>query len=374
MARHSTATGQSVLSNLVSLFLLVVVSALFCATIIVLSRPLFIRFDHIDHPGGRKRHLSGTPLSGGIAIITTVWVVGGLSAWSFEFAGFIFGMSILAILGLIDDRRHVPAVIRLGGQTLAVAIGMCALAALKLETLGSLFTPHALDLGGWSVAFTVFASVGIINAINMIDGVDGIAGGFSLLLLVVIFLVAAPASAVDCRILSVVIGGLIGFLFFNLRAPWRKKARIFLGDAGSLMLGYALVWFVVDASQGVRTAIAPVTAVWLMGLPLCDTTYLMLSRALRGRNPMAADRSHYHHLLLRLGLSPGKACMAWLASAAMFMLFGLTLDYCDVPEYIATYTFMAVFVLFCLVVMRAWQWLLVGRRAKMLRRSKHARR
>lgn len=328
---------------------------IFSSLCILLFRPLCIRLNHVDKPGGRKRHSVATPLSGGLAIATSVVLLGFGLIPSPAFAGFALGICVLLVLGALDDRKHVVAVVRLTLQTAAVAIGMCLLGDVQLHSIGNLLGTGDIALGSWSVLFTIFAAVGVINAVNMIDGIDGLAGGFAVLLVAVILSLVAGTSAVNSVMLCLVIGSVLGFLAFNLRTPWRRQAKIFLGDAGSLVLGYVLVWFAIEASQGPQAVFEPITAVWLFGLPLCDTVYLMGSRLLRKKSPLAADRYHFHHLLMRHGLTPGWALYAWLLVAGLFMAIGVAGSRWQIPEYVMFVGFLAAFAGYCAFVKLFWR-------------------
>jgi UDP-GlcNAc:undecaprenyl-phosphate GlcNAc-1-phosphate transferase len=324
-------------------------------TLLFLLRPLCIRLGYVDHPGGRKTHGSDTPLCGGLAIATSVVALGLAIMPSWEFAGFIFGLIVLLVLGAVDDRLGVPAPMRLVLQALAVAIGMCWIGRTQLHHLGALTGGGDLLLGGYATGFTVFAAVGIINAVNMIDGMDGIAGGFFVLLIGITMGAAGTGAVFSTALLPwLTMGSVLGFLVFNLRLPWQRQARVFLGDSGSLVLGYILVWFIIRHSQGPTAAIDPITAVWLFGLPLADTLYLMGRRLARGQSPLAADRYHFHHLLQRLGASPGWALYAWLVLAGCFMAVGLISQAMAVPESWRCGGFIITFALYCLVFTVIW--------------------
>ncbi|WP_353180647.1 MraY family glycosyltransferase [Salinisphaera sp. T5B8] len=321
---------------------------------ILVLQPLCHKIGHVDHPGGRKAHVLATPLCGGMAIALTVVLLGMGTVPSRQFAGFAFGITVLLVLGALDDRKHVPAPVRLALQTLAVGAGMCFFGEVYLQNLGAIFSSVDYELGGHAIWFTIFAAVGMINAVNMVDGMDGLAGGFAVMIVGTILALAVGTSAVSVVLLCVTLGSVLGFLAFNLRMPWQKHARIFLGDAGSLVLGFILTWFAIQAAQGPHAVIEPITAVWLFGLPLADTVYLMVSRVLRGKSPLAADSYHFHHLLQRLGLSPGWALYVWLAFAGMFMATGLVTEALGVSESARCVGFVGVFAVYCVVANLLW--------------------
>lgn len=336
--------------------LVAVLGAFACSfAAVVLIRPVCLRLGHVDHPDQRKQHTLATPLCGGLAITTSVIALGFGFVASQQFIGFAFGVSMLVVLGALDDRRHVPAAIRLVTQALAVAVGMCFLGGVQVGNMGALAGDGDIVFGPFSMAVTVFCAVGVINAINMIDGLDGLAGGFAVMAMTLLLTLTVETQAVNRVLLCLIIGSILGFLAFNLRTPWHRQARIFLGDAGSLVLGYILVWFAIQSSQGQAAVIDPITAVWLFGLPLADTLYLMGTRALRRENPLSADRYHFHHLLLRLGMSPGWALYAWLFVAACFMVVGLLEEFIDAPEAVRLVLFGTVFALYCLASNVLWR-------------------
>lgn len=331
------------------------IAAFICTAFAVLVlMPVCERLGHVDAPGGRKTHKLETPLCGGIAIALGVVVVGLGVVPSSDIEGFVFGVFVLLVLGAMDDRRHVSSVLRLALQALAVGVGMCWLGDVYLLDLGPLLGTGPIELGVFSIPFTIFAAVGVINAVNMIDGIDGLAGGFATMLAGTFLALSVGRLAGQNMLLYLTLGSCLGFLVFNLRTPWQRSARIFLGDAGSLVLGFMLTWFAISHSQGSMRVIDPITAVWLFGLPLADTAYLMLSRLGHGQSPLRADRYHFHHLLQSLGLSPGWTLYAWLAVAACFMAFGVAAQWLGMSDAGRFVTFLVVLALYAIAVKATW--------------------
>lgn len=335
--------------EVISFFLALII----CLVAIRVLHGICSHYGHVDVPGGRKQHDEPTPLCGGFAIGLTVLAGGAIMSGSWAHVGFSLGLVLLAVVGAFDDSRDVPAVVRLGAQALAVFVGMVLIGGMQLSSLGALFSDTPVTLGGFAVPITLVGVVGLLNAINMIDGLDGLAGGYGLL----VFSVLAGAglnAGRDITLICTLMGAVVAFLAFNMRAPWRRRAGIFLGDAGSLILGFALAWFAVAFSQGNSPALRPITMTWLFGLPLADMGCLMISRTVIYGSPMRADRRHFHHLLMRFGLSPGKACMAWFGVAAVFMLVGLVGEWVNAPETVSFYGFLAVFAAYCVFNRYAW--------------------
>lgn len=286
----------------------------------------------VDTPDARKRHEGSVPLSGGFAIFTAFMVTGigfqqGLQIpWNWE-----IGLGMLVLLGMADDRWRLPPLPRLVGQTIAALILLIALPRpLNLGSIGGTELWHVAPLFGELVA--VLFMVGTVNAINMLDGIDGLAGAsaFAALfwLAMIAFHAGAQLSALHALVLMAAVSG---FLLFNLRHPWRKKAAVFLGDGGSLMLGAALAFFITSLAGGDQALALPVL-IWVIIVPVTDTLSLIVRRLAQGRNPLFGDRSHLHHLLLDAGLSPA-ATAALLATVSA--LCG-AVAYCgvlfDLPE------------------------------------------
>jgi UDP-GlcNAc:undecaprenyl-phosphate GlcNAc-1-phosphate transferase len=214
-----------------------------------------------------------------------------------------------------------------------------------------------LGLGRWAVPFTVFAVVGVMNAINMIDGMDGLAGGVSAVAIGWLAALAAlNANGAQLELLLLWLGAVVGFLLFNLRYPVGKRARVFMGDGGSLVLGLTLAWFCVDLAQdsSAGPAVYPITAVWILGVPIMDTVYLILRRAYRRTSPFAPDRRHIHHTLLVMGLREGWAVFVIVVLSAVYGAVGVLGWYWGVPEPMLWGLFFATFFAYC-AVMQHWR-------------------
>ncbi|NTV09207.1 MAG: undecaprenyl/decaprenyl-phosphate alpha-N-acetylglucosaminyl 1-phosphate transferase [Zoogloea sp.] len=283
------------------------------------------RWGLVDHPGGRKQHDGATPLVGGIAM--AVGFVCTLLASPIDLSrhwNLLLGLSLLVSLGVLDDLRDLPAKMKLLWQIAAVTLILVP-KHLYIQHLGNIGPLGHVELGLFAIPFTIFSVVGLINAINMADGVDGAAGTIVSISLFW-FGVTAALGGHETRLLELVIlfGAIIGFLLFNLRTPWRAKAAVFMGDAGSMMLGATLGWFSIKVSQGISTTPAsapPIVVLWILGLPVLDTLLLMARRIRQGRSPLSAGRDHMHHIWLHAGFSPGQTTL--ILGVIHFLLGGL---------------------------------------------------
>jgi UDP-GlcNAc:undecaprenyl-phosphate GlcNAc-1-phosphate transferase len=213
-----------------------------------------------------------------------------------------------------------------------------------------------IELGVMALPFTIFAGVGVINAFNMSDGVDGLCGTLALVALSGLGVAAAMADRVgELFLIAALSGGLIGFLIFNVRVPGRSQAKAFLGDAGSYLLGLAVLYLAVRLSQGEGRAMPPVAALWFCLLPLVDTVGMILRRVRRGRSPFSPDREHIHHVFLLAKFSVSETWVGLTGVALIGMAFGLSGMINRMPESIMLATFLLVGVLYYGLIMRAWR-------------------
>jgi len=233
---------------------------------------------------------------------------------------------------------------------------MTSWAGLFVLQIGNLFGFVVFELRHWAIPFTVVCVLGVINAVNMADGLDGLAGGLSLV--AAMFLCAAALVTGDAgaaKLLAIMAFAILGFLLFNLRLPWQRRAHVFMGDSGSMMLGFFLAWFSVELTQRPGLRLEPMAAVWFIAVPLLDMGFVILRRVAKGMSPFAADRTHLHHILLAAGFTPGQVTWILLALSAAFAAFGWFGWRAGWPGYALFYPFVAVFVVATLVGSRAWR-------------------
>ncbi|CAK0777586.1 UDP-GlcNAc:undecaprenyl-phosphate/decaprenyl-phosphate GlcNAc-1-phosphate transferase [Gammaproteobacteria bacterium] len=326
--------------------------------LLILSlRPFAKRIGLVDAPGGRKWHGDNTPLVGGIAMFGAFVIAIILNKLYFPgIFGLLVGAFLLVALGAFDDFHELRAWPRIIGQILA-AMSMYFLGGRSIESLGALFGASDITLGPLALPFTIFATVGVINAFNMIDGVDGLAGGLSLISLLFFALLASlTAHQTNLMVLATLGTAVLAFLLFNLRLPGRPFALVFMGDAGSMFLGFMLCWFAVDLSQGEHRALAPVTALWILAVPLFDTLSVMIRRMTNKQSPFAADRGHLHHVLMEQLSIPRQTdpsqpiqhdvsgtVIIIFTMAIIFGLIGVILEILGVPEITSCLLFLTIF-------------------------------
>lgn len=295
----------------------------------------------MDHPGGRKDHASVTPLVGGLAIFVALVVSTAMGDvhWIVVFAAIW-----VVIAGVADDRFEIPALPRFILQGLA-ALTMAYGAAVILHGVGNLVGLGPLNFGPLAIVMTVFCVVGVINAINMIDGVDGLSGSIAATAFAAYAYVAHESNLYpQTKTLLTLLAGTLGFLMLNMRLPWNPKARIFMGDTGSMLTGFMIAWFAVDLTMGDGRTFAPINALWVVMIPLCDCVSLMIRRRRAGRKMTAPDAEHLHHYFKARGFSIVKTQWTITGLNALFAVTAIVAWKLRVPEPAMFAMFVAFFV------------------------------
>lgn len=320
-----------------------------------------------DHPGGHKQHDTITPFVGGVGILAVLSVALFLlfttyPEQSLKWLSLGVGAIIIFATGFADDLWQLNYKARLIIQTI-VALIMALAGGVALSSLGGLLPGLTLGLGLLAIPFTIFATIGGINALNMVDGIDGLAGTISLISLLLISIAAAISGDSPYLLLTVMLaGGAAGFLYFNLRYASQRRARVFLGDNGSMLLGFLFAWLLVDLSQGTNPAITPVTAIWLFSIPLMDTIRVMLRRVWLRKSPFTPDRNHLHHILLHAGFRIEDTVITIASLHLFFGLIGLAGLYLAVPEFVMLLGFLLVFSGYCYATLHPWYFIMALRR------------
>lgn len=300
--------------------------------------PLIIGLAHrnswYDEKNHRKIHTDDTPRIGGVGIFvgvlaaTIVTILMGaaesgvfaatpgtpLSAGELVlyFLPALGGMVIIHALGLVDDFRNLRAVLKLVIQIAAATV--VTLGPFRIEQLTIPFIWYNIELGAFSIPVTIIWIVAISNALNFIDGVDGLAGGTAAIATLFFAAIALLTGQGLIALLAMgLFGSIFGFLIYN--AP---PARIFMGDSGSYVLGFALAVFPLMLADGSGVSLDLIPAVTILGVPIVDMTTSVFRRLRRGKHPFSADREHLHHKLMDLGFGTWRIlAVAYGASVAL---------------------------------------------------------
>ncbi|MGK2906841.1 MAG: MraY family glycosyltransferase [Desulfuromonadales bacterium] len=315
--------------NLITCFF-IFMTALFTALICVpFLRKWALDQGNLDIPDERKMHDTPMPRLGGIAIfIAFLFAVLVYVPMTQFIRGLLAGGLIVFVTGLVDDLTGLSAKRKFAGQV-AACLTTIIVGKLWLSDLGNLFGFGDILLPDWiGIPFTVFAVVGVINAFNLIDGLDGLVGGLSIMALSAFFLIAWIAKDKETAFLTAALAGsLLGFLKYNF-----YPARIFMGDAGSLTVGFILGFLAIHTTQQTISTISPMVPVLILGLPLFDTLWVLSRRVLHHISPFEADRTHMHHKFLDLGfehrftvITIYSIMLFWISAALLFR---------NAPEYL----------------------------------------
>ena len=272
---------------------------------------LAIRFDCIDKPGKRRIHEYPTPRWGGIAFFIGILPVFLFLQIDRQIASYLTASLLLITMGGIDDWRHVGWKVKFLGIILAITIVIFG-GGVVINSVGTYGSYGKVELGVLSIPFTYFGIAGVTNAINLIDGLHGLAGGVSLIAFFFIGIAAYLSGNYMLAVISFAfVGAVGGFLRYNF-----PKARIFMGDSGSLFLGFSLAVFSVFLTQNPKFHVEPMFPVMVLLIPIFDTLRVVFVRVFSIKNPFKADKTHVHHLLVRRGVSPVSAVIfLWALSA-----------------------------------------------------------
>lgn len=296
----------------------------------------------LAHPGPRNSHADAVPTVGGLAMGAAFLAAYALTGLATSLSPLLAVAVVITLAGgVLDDRHELRSLPKFAFQVAAAVLLVFGGDAL-LTHLGSLLGTQLFTLGRWAAPLTVFALVGVMNAFNMADGLDGLAGGLALAACLNFGAAACLAGhAPEFTAICITLGAAAGFLLFNARSPWRARAVVFMGDTGSLFLGLLLGWFAVRLAMAEHPALAPISAVWILALPIGDTVTLLVRRGLRGRNPFHADRRHLHHILLALGLSSGQVVAILVVLSFVVGALALAAEAAGVPQYAMFYAYLA---------------------------------
>ena len=288
-------------------------------------RPIAIYFNLVDIPAGRKQHVGRIPLIGGLSVYVGI-LVAILAVYPIHDKLFylLASASLILVAGLVDDIKQLGVWVRVLIQAIACLI-MIKGAGVYVESLGDLFGMGEIHLGQWGLPFTLIGVIGLVNAINMSDGLDGLTGSLALVAIVGVFFFESIGG--NYRLfdfLLVMAAALVPYLLTNLSIISDRK--IFLGDAGSMFIGFILAWVLIELSQGgavgADKAMEPINVLWCVALPVIDTFIVIIKRLKAGRSPFRPDRSHFHHMLQNLGLGPRQTLLTMIFIALVLVALG----------------------------------------------------
>jgi UDP-GlcNAc:undecaprenyl-phosphate/decaprenyl-phosphate GlcNAc-1-phosphate transferase len=285
---------------------------------------LIVRFKLYDQPGLRKEHNMPIPTMGGIAVC--LGMLAALLLW-FRFSGdfftisFFFSILVLLAIGIMDDLNDLRA-----RNKLVLQLGLASLIAfsgVRITNFNGILGINELPVSA-QYSLTILAITGITNSFNLIDGIDGLAGGLGFMSLIILGLFLTLCGDINIALIAFALaGGLLGFLYYNF-----NPARIFMGDTGSLVLGFVVAVLSVrlielnSSEHFVVLQNVPVFALSLVLIPVFDTLRVFALRIWRGKSPFDPDKTHIHHLLTNNGWSHNFAAKLICAAHGLILIAG----------------------------------------------------
>lgn len=292
------------------------VAFMIALTVTPLARIFAYAIKALDVPrDARRMHKKTTPLLGGLAIFAGYTIASILFCGiSRELIAVLIGGTLIVITGVIDDRFDMPALLKLFLQA-AIAAGTVLAGNIIIEKIN--IFGNVIEFGRlWGTVICVFWIVALINAINLIDGLDGLACGISAIGVFAILIISIIYSnTYMVTFACILLGACTGFLPYNF-----NPAKIFMGDTGSMFLGYTLALMSIQGIMKMQSLLAFLTPIAVFGLPLLDTAFAFIRRILQGRSPFSSDRGHLHHRLIDMGFSQRQTvCIMYIISGMLGM-------------------------------------------------------
>ena len=297
--------------------------ALFISLLLVpFVAKLAIKIGAVDKPNERKVHTKIMPRMGGLAIYLSFFAVLFLShEMTMQHIGLLTGGTVLVLVGIIDDKTDMPAKIKLLGQIFAACIVVAA--GVRVEFMTNFILGGVFPLYIFSVPFTVLWIVAITNAVNLIDGLDGLAAGTSIIAATTMAISGYATGQTEMASMALIlIGASLGFLKYNFH-----PAKIFMGDTGSMFLGYNLSVLAIMGFTKSFTVLSLVTPILVLAIPILDTLFAIIRRKMNNKPIFKPDKNHLHHCLLNYGFSHRNTVLIIYAVSAVLALCGLIMTY-----------------------------------------------
>jgi len=305
--------------------LIPILSAIAAAIVVLLLTPvtmwLAAKVGAVDVPSARRIHTRAIPRLGGVAIVLgfllpAIWFLPADPA----VRGLIAGGVLVAALGVVDDTMGLSPVVNPVGQVACASVPVAA--GLTIDHITLPFV-GAFDLGAAAYVLTVIWFVAIVNIINFTDGMDGLAAGVVGIGATTFAIIAASLGRADAAILAAALAGAcLAFLRFNF-----NPARTFMGDGGSMFLGFMLAGIAITGVMKSAATVAIVLPLIVLAIPILDTSFVIMKRLKHGLPVYGADKSHFHHRFLAIGWSQRRTVLSIYAWAALMSLLALAMRF-----------------------------------------------
>ena len=317
--------------HVTNLFPSMAIAFIATTALILALRPVAPKIGLVDHPAGRKFHQGIVPVVGGLAMFPAVYF--GLLVMHVPpniLVGVFAASLLLVIVGVIDDKHALSAVARSPAQIAAVLL-MVYGAGLVMTDMGNPFGMGVIETGRFSLLFTMLVTIATINAFNFIDGLDGLSASLALIAVLSIAVVAGLTNMYAGAALTVA-AVILGYLVFNFPTSRNRSIRTFMGDTGSTLLGFSVVWIMIGVCQGADRVISPVHCLWFAALPIFDFFTCFVQRGLRGKSPFKPGHDHVHHILKRGGFTMRRRLSILAGFQIAYSSVGIAGHFSGVPD------------------------------------------
>lgn len=302
---------------------------------------LAIKIGAVDKPNARKVHTKLMPRMGGLAIYLSFFAVLFFShSVTPKHIGLFAGGTVLILVGIIDDMKDIPAKVKLLGQIVAACIVVAS--GVRVEFMTNFILGGIFPLYFFSAPFTVIWIVAIVNAVNLIDGLDGLAAGTSVIAAATMAVSGYATGQMEMASMALIlIGATLGFLKYNFH-----PAKIFMGDTGSMFLGYNLSVLAVMGFTKSFTLLSLVTPILVLAIPILDTLFAIVRRKMNNKPIFKPDKNHLHHCLLNYGFSHRNTVLIIYAVSAVLALCGLIMTYLNSAQGICLLVVISVVIIY----------------------------
>ncbi|MCD4719602.1 MAG: undecaprenyl/decaprenyl-phosphate alpha-N-acetylglucosaminyl 1-phosphate transferase [Desulfobacula sp.] len=333
------------------LFTVFILSLFLTIALVPVFKRLAFRMHIMDVPDERKVHVVPMPKTGGISIAMGAFIPMLLWVSKDDFvSSVLIGSIIIVVFGLVDDIRPLSAKLKILPQ-IAAALIVIFFGGVEITCLGELAPTDCILPWFVSVPLTLLVILGVTNAINLADGLDGLAGGISMLSFILIVFLAYQSGNTQIAIMAMaMVGGIAGFLRFNTH-----PAVLFMGDAGSQLLGFLSIIFAIVLTQA-NTPYSKILSLPLIGFPILDTLTVMVERIAKKRSPFSADKNHFHHRLLRFGFFHTEAVLSIYIIQACFIAMALIFRFYSDWVLVSGFLIMSSVILLSFYIARVNDW------------------
>nr|BET44706.1 MAG: UDP-N-acetylglucosamine--undecaprenyl-phosphate N-acetylglucosaminephosphotransferase [Candidatus Aschnera chinzeii] len=328
------------------LLIAIILIFFFSFIIIFIIRIITQKLGLVDKPNYRKKHQGNIPIAGGITIFLGICFICILNEATIPNQTlYLVCAAILVIIGILDDKFDLSINIRATIQAI-ITFAMTNFGHITLNNFGYILGPwHKISFMPLEYFITLLAVWGAINAFNMIDGIDGLLGWTSCISFASLGILFYNKNYLElafwCIALIVI---MLPYMFLN-SGLLGNRYKIFMGDAGSTLIGFTIIWLLISSTQNDNNPIKPITALWIIAIPLMDMIRTMYRRIQSKVNPFLPDMQHIHHLLIQSGCSSTQTLIIIIILSVLLAIIGIiTNEFSNMQEWITSILF---FLIFC---------------------------